>query len=127
MARRAGLLVLPSPALGVAIGAVLTLTMLLLINGRKLGLPRNLDYFGERRALPILFWSALLSTTGQLAAFSALYLTGATAAAVILISLDPLFMLLASRFVVGKSELITARTVLSMLITMGGCAIAIAL
>lgn len=126
MARRSGLAIMPSPGLGVAIGALLTITLLLIINARQSGLPRGMAYFGEPRALITLGWSGLFSTTGQLAAFSALYLTEATAAAVILISLDPLFMLLGSRLVVGKSELITLRTVASMAITLAGCALAIA-
>ena len=69
--------------------------------------------------------AGLLSTGGQIAAFTALHLMENTAIAVILISLDSLFMLLLSRFIIGKTEVITPLSFVYMMIALSGCALAI--
>ncbi len=125
IARRVGLEAMPSPVTGVIIASLVTTVIMIAMNRKTMGWPTSLAYFGPPASLPPLLFAGLLSTAGQLAAFSALQLMENTAIAVILISLDPLFMLLLSRFIVGKSELITPLSMVYMSIAMTGCALAI--
>lgn len=125
IARRLGLDAMPSPVVGIIISALITCAILLTLNRKSMGWPNGLAYFGPTETLPPLLLAGLLSTAGQLAAFSALQLMENTAVAVILISLDPLFMLMFSRLVVGKSEVITPMSLVYMGIALTGCAIAI--
>ncbi len=125
IARRLGLESMPSPIIGVVVAAALTSTILITMNYKSRGLPTNLNYFGPPASrLPMLL-AGLLSTGGQIAAFAALHMMENTAVAVILISLDSLFMLLLSRFIIGKSEIITPLSFVYMLIALSGCALAI--
>ena len=78
------------------------------------------------RSGPMLLLAGITSTFGQLCAFGALQYAESTAVAVTLISLDPLFMLILSRAVIGRSEVITSRTFASMALTLAGCALALA-
>ena len=125
IARRLGLESMASPILGVIVGALLTSSILIVMNYRSRGLPLRLSYFGPPTSwLPMLL-AGLLSTGGQIAAFTALHLMENTAIAVILISLDSLFMLLLSRFIIGKTEVITPLSFVYMMIALSGCALAI--
>ncbi len=125
IARKLGLEVMPAPALGVAVAALVTASILITMNYRQFGLPNGLAYFGEPPSWPPMLFAGLLSTAGQIAAFSALQLMENTSIAVILISLDPLFMLMLSRLVVGKTETITPMSFVYMGLALSGCALAI--
>ena len=125
IARKLGLEVMPSPALGVAVAALVTGTILISMNYRKFGLPTGLAYFGEPPSWPPMLFAGLLSTAGQIAAFGALQMMENTGVAVILISLDPLFMLMLSRLVVGKTEVITPMSFVYMAVALAGCGLAI--
>jgi len=125
IARRLGLEAMPSPVIGVIIAALVTTSIVLTMNRKTMGFPTSLAYFGPTVSLPPLLFAGLLSTGGQLAAFSALQLMENTAVAVILISLDPLFMLMLSRLIIGKNEVITPMSIVYMGIALTGCAIAV--
>ncbi|MBL4621674.1 MAG: EamA family transporter [Immundisolibacteraceae bacterium] len=125
IARRLGLESMASPIVGVIIGALLTSVILITMNYKSRGLPLRLSYFGPPTSRMPMLLAGLFSTGGQIAAFTALHLMENTAIAVILISLDSLFMLLFSRFVIGKSEVITPLSFVYMLIALSGCALAI--
>ncbi|RLA14278.1 MAG: hypothetical protein DRQ52_04580 [Gammaproteobacteria bacterium] len=125
IARRLGLEAMPSPVVGVIIAALVTATIMLTMNRKTMGWPSSLAYFGPPASLLPMLFAGLLSTAGQLAAFSALQLMENTAVAVILISLDPLFMLMLSRLIVGKGEVITPMSLVYMGIALTGCAIAV--
>ncbi|MEL0082179.1 MAG: EamA family transporter [Gammaproteobacteria bacterium] len=126
IARRFGLEAMPSPVVGVILAALVTTTIMLLMNRKTMGWPTRLAYFGPPKSLWLLLIAGLLSTGGQLAAFLALQRMENTAIAVILISLDPLFMLLFSRLIVGRSELITPMSWVYMSMALAGSAIALA-
>ena len=87
--------------------ALVTITVMLSMNRKAAGWPTSFAYFGPP------------------AAFSALQLMETTAVAVILISLDPLFMLIFSRVILGKTEVITPMSLVYMSIALAGCAIAV--
>lgn len=126
VARRFALAIVPSVTLGVLIGSIITVGVLLAITVPKHGAPWGRSFFGARRGGPMLLLAGITSTFGQLCAFGALQYAESTAVAVTLISLDPLFMLILSRAVIGRSEVITSRTFASMALTLAGCALALA-
>ncbi len=125
LARRQGLELMPSPVVGVIVAAAVTSAIVMIINRKAMGWPTSLTYFGAAAARPAMVLAGLLSTAGQLAAFSALQLMDSTAVAVILISLDSLFMLVFSRLIVGKTEVITPLSLVYMSVALAGCALAI--
>ena len=125
IARRLGLEAMPSPVIGVVVAALVTITVMLSMNRKAAGWPTSLAYFGPPASLMPMLLAGIASTIGQLAAFSALQLMETTAVAVILISLDPLFMLIFSRVILGKTEVITPMSLVYMSIALAGCAIAV--
>lgn len=125
VARRLALAIVPSVTLGVLIGSIITVGILLAITVPKHGAPWGRSFFGGGRGWSILLLAGITSTLGQLCAFGALQYAEITAIAVVLISLDPLFMLILSRAVIGRKEVITMRTFASMAVTLAGCALAL--
>lgn len=124
--RKAALNVIPAPSLGALIGSLVAFVISYAgAAGRGQGatvLPRN------RMALeafkPLLL-GGLLTSAGQLSNFFGLHY-GRASLVTVLAMMDPLFTLALSRLVLGRLEVITARTVGGVLLTVAGAAMVVA-
>lgn len=124
--RKLGLLEVPLPLLGVLIASVVALAGALIQAGFQGQRSFSLHYFGGGPALRALLVASLLATVGQICVFVALHLTAATSAVVLLVSMDPLFTLAASRLLLGDIERLNRRTVFAVALTTVGGAVVFA-
>lgn len=124
--RKLGLLEVPLPLLGVLIASVVALVGALIHAGVRGQRSLSLRYFGGGSALRALLVASLLATAGQICVFLALHLTAATSAVVLLVSMDPLFTLAASRLLLGDNERLNRLAVFAVALTTVGGALVFA-